>query len=88
MAKSNTQTVISGDRIRWSFRHGASRENLDKIFAHFIDGGCLSRYVYDIIETDGDTTVFDVIYNPDTQTKQDIYLELTLVFRSLGLKIN
>ena len=85
--ESNLATVKPIDRLRWTFRHGDKFADLDRIFSFFAPGAYLSAYRYEVVETDGDKTVFDVFYDPETATSHDMYLELDLVFRSLGLKV-
>jgi hypothetical protein len=82
--KSNT-TVKPVAQIRLRFRHGASREKLDEIFALFAPGAYLSAYSYAVVETNNDMTTFNVSYNPETTTYHDTMLDLTLVFSGLGL---
>ena len=80
---SNTTEFESINRIHCRFRHDAGRKTLEKLFACFVPDEYLSKYKYVVIETNGDMTYFDVLYNSDTHTAHNVELDLELVLRSL-----
>ena len=80
--------IATSNKLRYSFRHGENRQDLDKLVALFKVDGYLSPYLYEQVTTDGDTTVFDVVYNPEAHSHLDVKTELNLGFRSLNLYVN
>lgn len=82
--ESSTATTEQTAQIRFYFRYGANRKNLDKLLAYFSPGGYLSEYRYVVGDTRDGVTIFDVIYNSETAASHDVRLEVGLAFRSLS----